>query len=148
MTQDGPGRFLLDTLSASFGRWVGVFSSSQAPTGVPRVPAAPGKSADGEGRLLSVRCILLFRPQVTSDFVSDPEKLELSCLPSALCPGSAIANYTTWRGGGRASRRASVSPQLRRPKPRCRRALPAQKALEEDPACALLTAGVAGTPCL
>lgn len=60
---------------------------------------SPGGSVEGEGGLLSVRCNFLFRLQVTSDFVSNPEKSELSRLPSVLCPVSVIANYTTWGGG-------------------------------------------------
>lgn len=100
------------------------------------IPQLPQGGVEGEGGLLSVRCIFLFRLQVTSDFVSNPEKSELSRLPSLLCPVSVIANYTTWGGNwaGGTSRRESVSSQFQGPKSRGRGALLSQKLLEEAPA--------------
>lgn len=94
---EGPAGFSCLDPSTCF-LWVSEGGVLQQPGPHGDASVSPGRSVEGEGGLLSVRCIFLFRLQVTSDFVSNPEKSELSCLPSVLWPMSVIANYTTWGG--------------------------------------------------
>lgn len=110
---------------------------------------SPGRSVEGEGGLLSVWCIFLFRLQVTPDFVSNPEKSELSRLPSVLWPVSVIANYTTWGGGWGAFKKRKCIFTV----PEAQIQVPRGPALSEGPrggACMPLSGHlpVAGTPCL